>query len=99
MPSVVVLPKARVDINAISDFIAEDSEAQAERFVRRLDEKFKLLAQQPQLGRLRDELMVGLRGFPFERYIIFYRSSTNGIDIVRVLHSARDLELQFPHKN
>lgn len=99
MPTVLVLPKARIDINAISDFIANDSEAQADKFVRRLDEKFKLLARQPKLGRLRDELMVGLRSFPFDRYIIFYLSGANGIDVVRVLHSARDLEPQFLQKN
>lgn len=43
------------------------------------------------MGRLRGELATGLRSFPVGRYVIFYRALSNGIEIVRVLHGARDL--------
>lgn len=36
--------------------------------------------------------MPGLRSMPFGRYLIFYLLLSDGIDLVRVLHSARDLE-------
>jgi toxin ParE1/3/4 len=32
---------------------------------------------------------------PFERYVVFYLPMSDGIDIVRVLHSARDIEAIF----
>jgi toxin ParE1/3/4 len=47
------------------------------------------------MGRRRPELAPGIHGFPVGRYVVFYRPSSNGIEIVRVLHGARDLEQQF----
>ncbi len=94
MPNIVLRPCARI-IDGIWDYIAEDSEAQADAFVDRMAAKFKLLARQPELGRMRDDLMTKLRSFPFERYIIFYRTIASGIEVVRVPHSARDVEAQF----
>ncbi len=95
MSSFVVRPKARIDINGIWDYIADDSLTQADSFVDRMVMQLKILAREPGLGRLRDDLMPGLRSFPFERYVIFYRKVPSGIEVVRVLHSARDVEAQF----
>jgi toxin ParE1/3/4 len=50
---------------------------------------------QPMMGRARDEIEQGLRSFPFGRYVIFYMPSDDGIDVVRVLHSARDIDAVF----
>lgn len=75
--------------------IAEDSEAQADAFIDRFDSHFRLLSLQPKLGRRRDELLTGLHSFPFERNVIFYTSILEGIEVVRVLHSARDVVAQF----
>jgi toxin ParE1/3/4 len=95
MPNFIVRPKARTDLDGIWDFIAADSQAQADAFVDRMITKFKLLARQPGLGRIRDELMPELQSFPFERYVIFYRAVSSGIEIIRVLHSAQDADAQF----
>ena len=47
------------------------------------------------MGRARDALSAGVRSMPFERYVIFYVPLADGIDIVRVLHSARDIDAVF----
>ena len=47
------------------------------------------------MGRARDELAPDLRSFPFGRYVIFYEPIEDGIDVVRVLHSARDIDAVF----
>ena len=47
------------------------------------------------MGRARHELAVDLRSFPFGRYVIFYVPIEGGIDVVRVLHSARDVDASF----
>ena len=39
--------------------------------------------------------MTELRSFPVSRYILFYELVTDGIALVRVLHSARDIPSQF----
>lgn len=47
------------------------------------------------MGRAREELAAHLRSFAFGRYVIFYTSLHDGIDVVRVLHSARDIDAAF----
>jgi hypothetical protein len=44
------------------------------------------------MRRAREELAASWRSFPFGRYVIFYTSLEDGIDVVRVLHSARDID-------
>ena len=44
------------------------------------------------MGRVRSELAPELRSFPVGRYVVFYLPCPDGIDIVRVLHGARDIE-------
>jgi toxin ParE1/3/4 len=47
------------------------------------------------MGRARDELSLRLRSFRFRRCVIFYQPLDDGIDVVRVLHSARDTDAAF----
>ena len=88
-------PVAAQDIAGVWNHIADDSLRAADRWVDQLDEQFQLLATQSLMGRARDELSPGLRSFPFGRYVIFYKPIEGGIDVVRVLHSARDVDAQF----
>ena len=92
MERVTRRPLAAADILDVWDQIAEDSLEQADRRIDNLDEKLKLIATQPLMGRARGELAAGMRSFPFGRYIIFYAPVDGGIDVVRVLHSARDVD-------
>ncbi|MFO0137146.1 MAG: type II toxin-antitoxin system RelE/ParE family toxin [Cyanobacteriota bacterium] len=92
MPVIVLQPRAKADISEIWEFIAEDSDDQADAFIDLIDQKFQLLAQKSGLGRRRKELAEGLRSFPVGRYVIFYLPIPGGVQIVRVLHGARDIE-------
>ncbi len=96
MAGVTRRPQAAADILDIWDFIADDSFLEADRWVDRLDEKLGLWASQPLIGRLRDELAPGLRSMPFGRYVVFFMPMPDGIDVVRVLHSSRDIDNEFP---
>lgn len=77
-------------------YIAEDNEAAANRVIREFNNKFEFLGRNPRAGRSRDDVQPGLRAFPFEDYLIFYRIISAGIRVVRVIHGARDLRL-LPH--
>ena len=92
MPQVTRRPLAETDILEIWDYIADDSLAAADRWVDHLDEQFRVLATQPMMGRARDELAPRVRSFPFGRYVVFYVPLDDGIDVVRVLHGARDID-------
>jgi toxin ParE1/3/4 len=87
--------RAREDLIEIWDYIADDSIANADAFIDKLYEAIEALGRHPGSGRHRDELAPGIQSFPFGRHIIFYRVVTNAIEIVRVLHGARDIENIF----
>lgn len=95
MASIVKSPRAKRDLLEIWEYIADDSEARADEFIVRFDTKFRLLAERSGLGRPREELAEGLRSFPLGRYVIFFRPVPKGVEIIRVLHSARDLNTGF----
>jgi toxin ParE1/3/4 len=95
MARVVLRPLAATDVDQIWDYIAEDSPEHADAWVDRLDAKLRVLASQPMIGRAREELAPRLRSLPFGRYAIFYLPLHDGIDVVRVLHSARDIDAVF----
>jgi toxin ParE1/3/4 len=84
-------PQAREDILDIWRFIAEDSEGAATALVRRFDSMIHMLADNPKAGRERPELARGIRSFAVGNYVIFYFPTPDGIDVVRVLHGARDI--------
>jgi toxin ParE1/3/4 len=92
---ILLQPRAKADLADIWEFIADNSEEQADAFIDLIDEKFQLLSQQSGLGRKRDELADGLRSFPVGRTIIFYLPIPGGNQIVWVLHGARDVALAF----
>lgn len=95
MARVTRRPLAATDVLDIWDYIADDSVEQADRWVDRLDEKLTLVATQPLMGRARHELDAEVRSLPFGRYVIFYVPTKDGIDVLRVLHSARDIDAVF----
>jgi len=87
--------RSQHDLNKIWDRIAEDDRAAAERFTTEIRQKCRLLADNPRLGRTRDELRPGLRSFSVGRFLILYRVLDDGIQVVRVVHGARNIGALF----
>lgn len=83
--------QAREDLEEIWLYIAGNSVQAADGFVDEVISRFPTLAEQPGIGRQREELSPLLRSFPVSNYLIFYRPRSDGIDIVRVLSGFRDL--------
>ena len=50
-----------------------------------------MLADYPDAGRMRIEFDARLRAFSVDQYLIFYRVSPGILEIVRILHAARDI--------
>jgi toxin ParE1/3/4 len=95
MLPVVIRPKALQDLAEIWAYIAEDSLRQADAFAVAIDREIRELSRHPLIGGARAELLNDLRGLPFGRYVIFYLPRKRGIEVVRVLHGARDLKSLF----
>ena len=84
------------DIKQIADYIARQSGLdQADRFLNKLDAKFVKIAQFPNLGRQRDEILPGLRSLPMDNYLILYMAMGQDVEIFRVVSGYRDLSALF----
>lgn len=93
--TVIISPRAEIDLFDIWDYIANDSFKQADRMSGEFHRLFQLIALNPEMGRPRPELLDGLRSFRCGEYVIFFLSTSSDINIVRVLHRSRDLAFNF----
>jgi plasmid stabilization system protein ParE len=79
------------------EFDRIDNPNAADRAVGHIGAGFDRLVRFPLSGRGREELAAGLRSyFVRPRYHIFYRVKGEQLEIVHVLHHARDLSRFFP---
>jgi toxin ParE1/3/4 len=89
------------DLVKVALYIAADNHEAAERFVDDAEVAIHRLAEMPGIGILKDlgdRRFHGLHSWPiptFPNYLIFYRYSDEVLEIVRVLHGARDLPSIF----
>lgn len=98
MPRIVRHPQALADLDGIYDHIAIENSnpVAADRFVDDLELKLESHSRQPLMGDPREDLGSGLRSFVFKRnYVVIYRPLDDGIDVLRVFHSARDYPRLF----
>jgi len=91
----VVTDEADEDIYEIALYIARDNPSAALNMVDEFERKFAQLAESPAAGREREELSPGLRSFPVKSFLIFFRESDDGIEIIRVLSGFRDIDSLF----
>jgi toxin ParE1/3/4 len=96
MARVIRSPTAKRDVLKIWVRVAEDSISAADRLIDSFDDALNLIVRFPGMGAVRDELMSGLRSYPVGSYLLFYRKVKSGIQLVRVIHGARNLKRQFP---
>src|SRR5687768_13105391 len=89
--------RADLDIEEIALSIAQKNLAASKRFYEAVWDAFEKLGAMPGMGAAREvenARLEGLRCWPiksFENYLIFYIPIERGIDVVRVLHGARDV--------
>ena len=95
MLELVISDDAEQDLTDIWKYIAEDNPVNATRFLRKLAEKYHWLTENSQAGVNRNNLLSGLRSFPYAKYMLYYRVKNDTLELVRVLHGSRDLGLVF----
>jgi len=95
MSRLLIRPEAKIDLDDIWFYIAQDSPNNADRFLNQIQETSLSLANFPHMGTMRNELKANLRSHPIGNYLIFYFPLENGIDIVRVLHRSRNIGILF----
>lgn len=94
-------PQAARDLMEAADYIAERGSLDAsDRFLAATESAFRKLAEMPGMGASRDygPQFPGLRMWPvpkFTKYLIFYTATDELLEIVRVLHGARNIPQTF----
>jgi len=94
-------PQAERDIEECFVFIAEDNLDTGVYFLAAVEDSLEQLTKFPLLGRERefqDRRFQNVRMWRvkgFESYLIFYAVTENQIEIIRVLHSSRNIEELF----
>lgn len=84
--------------NQFGWYFDEAGEKLAWRFFKSVDQTLLKLARQPDLGRrrrFRNPMLQGLCSFlvasPFNKFLIFYRVTSDTLEAWRLMHGARDL--------
>jgi toxin ParE1/3/4 len=98
---VIRRPTVNRDLIDCFVYISRDSEETATRFLRAAENTFLDLAAMPATGVATSFSHSGdhnlrrwrIRGF--ENFLIFYRPLEEGIEVIRVLHGAREIEQLF----
>ena len=85
-------PQAEADIEAIALYIAEDNPSAARRWYEDIYRRCQRIGEKPGIGVARPEVRPELRSFPIGNYLILYRQTDEGAEIVRVVHGARQWE-------
>lgn len=98
-PRIVVTNKAYSDLESSAEYIAADNEDAAIRFIEAACKAFHLLAELPKSGALRpcaNPRIKEIRIWPirgFDKFLVVYRQIPRGIEVYRVVHAARDVNL------
>ena len=92
-------PRAKLDVIECAAYLGESAGADtADRFLDAVENTLAELAAMPRIGSPRTrprKTLAGLRQWPvkgFSDYLVFYRPTLGGVEIVRLLHGARDRE-------
>ena len=94
---VILAPSARDELAEIWSYIAVDSFNAADLAIERIVEGIERVALFPHGGRPREDFAPGLRSyFVVPRHTVYYRIVDDRIEVVPIIHHARDLSKVFP---
>jgi len=95
MTGYLIAPAARNELDGIWDYYAVELQNPdaADGIIDELFTSLRRLAQTPGMGHFRSDLAAEpLRFWRVRSYLIIYRSEKRPIEIVRILHAARDVQ-------
>lgn len=91
MSALEIKQRALDDLRDISERIARDDPFRAESYIGELLERIAWVGENPRLYRVRLDWDPHLRIAHHGRYRILYRAAAQRVEILRVVHSSRDL--------
>ena len=95
MARVIRSVQAQLDLEGILDYLDSQSTEAADRFATKFDQACELHAEHPQIGASSEEYAPNLRHFTVWNYAVFYRPIEGGVELIRIIHGARDIPKLF----
>jgi toxin ParE1/3/4 len=95
MAQVIRSEQAQADLEEIFDYLDSQSTQAADRFAVKFEQSCELHAKHSQIGASSHEYAPNLRHFTVWNYAVFYRPIDDGIEVIRVIHGARDIPKLF----
>lgn len=96
MTQILFTPLAKQDLQEIWLCLAENGNSEiAKKFPSAVKKKCETVSKFPEMGQVRHEYLLHLRSFPFNKYVIFYLPIEDGIEVLRIVHSSRDIQQIF----
>ena len=92
MSQPIITDAAQADLDEAWNFLARRSQKAADRLIDKFVRKARVHAEFPRIWASREVLSPGLRSFVVAPYVVFFRSTADTIEILRVLHGRRDIE-------
>jgi antitoxin ParD1/3/4/toxin ParE1/3/4 len=90
--SYLLAPAAQRDLRALQAYIAQENSQAARRVLAEIRAACARLADNPHLGHAREDLPdQPVRFWSVRTYSIIYRPETHPLEIVRIVHGARDI--------
>lgn len=91
MLEIVKRPRAKRDLIGIWRYSFDEwDEAQADKYLAKIEAGIEKLRHNPKLGRPREEVRVGYRSLRINKHIVYYVLTPSVIRIIRVLHARQD---------
>jgi toxin ParE1/3/4 len=69
--------------------------AVADRLIENITGRFWLLGEYSGAGRSADDIAPGVKCFPAGKYLIYYRKTKRGTEILHIFHGAQDQKRAF----
>ena len=93
----VLSPRAQADLDDIWDYTQDRwGLDQAETYIRQLWKDIAIVAKRSLLGKECSEVRRGYCMYPSGSHVLFYRQTSDGIDVVRILHERMDYQRHIP---
>lgn len=91
MGKYVLSPQAQQSLKGIRAYTLENfGDKQTRRYLQQLRNRMNALADQPHLGKQRDDIKAGYHSYHEGSHMIYYRIRDTHIDIIDVLHQRMD---------
>ena len=80
---------AKDDLTNIGQYTLKNhGRMQRDKYLKGLEARFKLLAENPTIGRCRDDIKTGYHCSEYKKHVVFYLIRANAVEILAVLHES-----------